>query len=918
VNSIHEQSNPISIKKEGGKLNPRICLIREGKLIGKIVVLAGLFLLISAQPIWAGTAGKIAGVVNDAESRAPLPGAAVMIQGTSIGTSTDEDGEYFILNVPVGTYTVEASLIGYQKVIQTKVTVLLDLTTPLDFQLVSSPIELKKGVTVVASRPLIQKDLTSSTDMVIREQLNYLPNAVGVQPVISNMAGTVVDDQGLLHVRGGRDATVSYFLDDIYIQDPLVGQPGTRIPPEALEELNLTTGGFTAEYGEALSGVVTAITREGGSAFSGKIKAYDGLIHPYQARAGEYARLRRNKNHSLVVNLGGPLTFRKNDKATFFVLAEKIWNDGYLPHNEREITTGTGKISLRPVNQFKLILTGNYYARELLRYQHRDVNGISYDFNLDGLGKIQNKSYSFGAKTSYATSKSTFLSVKLSHFYTDIKLAPEHLFDVYWDQWPGYAEDSSGVYVGTIDDENYNVAEEYFYTGYTSAPDYYPRYHYRRAKYTSLGFDLVSQVDKRNQIKLGGVYRANRLKWDDKQFFNVRPYGEKYEVDPNYAAVYVQDKLELKEIIVNAGLRLDYLDADIDYWNDPVAKEKKVHTKAKTQLSPRLGISHPISERTVIHFSYGYYFQVPPFQHMFTNLQADLTTGLPVVGNPNMEAEKSIAYELGVNHALTDDITMKATTYYKDLHNLSSTREVVYSGGAYTQFVNADYGTVKGLDLIITKRPDQGNLSGTINYSYMIAKGNASDAYEGYYDYFTQGTNAPVWPVREYPLAFDQRHTLTVDLDYRVPRDWRGNFAGLSLPGAWGLNVLTKYGSGMPYTKTDDQGNRLGALNEGRMPATYRVDLKFNKDFYLFPEKQVYLSFFTEVVNLFDRRNVLRVYSNTGKPDDDGYHYELTLDPDGDGPLTAEDVNRYYRLLAKDPQNYDAPRTVRWGIEFVF
>jgi len=303
---------------------------------------------------------------------------------------------------------------------------------------------------------------------------------------------------------------------------------------------------------------------------------------------------------------------------------------------------------------------------------------------------------------------------------------------------------------------------------------------------------------------------------------------------------------------------------------------------------------------------------------MFTNLQADLTTGYPLVGNPDMEAERSIAYELGINHALTDDITMKMATYYKDLTNLTSTREVVYSGGSYTQFVNADYGTVKGVDLILTKRPDHKNLSGTINYSYMIAKGNASTPYEGYYDYFTEGTNAPVWPVREYPLAFDQRHTFTMNLDYRVPRDWRGNFLGFTLPGAWGLNVLAKYGSGMPYTKTDNQGNRLGALNEGRMPATYRVDLKFNKDFYLFKEKQTHLSFFTELVNLFDRRNTLHVYSNTGKPNDDAYHYELTADPDGDGPLTAEDVNRYYRLLAKDPQNYDAPRTVRWGIEFIF
>ncbi|MGB2988566.1 MAG: TonB-dependent receptor [Candidatus Zixiibacteriota bacterium] len=891
---------------------------RGFSLGARVILGTGLLFLLLSQFAWAGTAGKIAGVVRDSEGGQPLPGATVMIKGTSIGTSTDEDGEYFILNVPVGTYVVEASLIGYQTIIQTQVTVLLDLTTPLDFGLSSTPIELKKGVTVVASRPLIQKDLTSSTDFVIREQLDYLPNTAGIQSVIANMAGTVVDEYGDLHVRGGREATVSYFLDDIYVQDPLVGRAGTRISPEALEELRLTTGGFTAEYGEALSGVVSAITREGGPLFAGKIKAYDGLVHSYDVNAGEYQKLKRNNNHCLILNLGGPLTFSQSDAATFFFSGEKIWSDGYLPHNKRELLTGTGKISLRPTNNLKLVLSGNYYTRELLRYEHRDVNGISYDFNLDGLGKIRNKSYSIGARTSYATSKSTFLTVKLSHFYTDIKLAPEHLFDLYWNQWPGYLEDSSGVFIGTIDDDNYNPAEEHFYTGFTAAPDFFPRYHYRGAKYTSLGFDIMSQVDKHNQIKLGGEYRINRLKWDDKQFFNVRPYGEKYEVDPHYAAVYLQDKIELKEIIVNAGLRLDYLDADIDYWNDPVTKERKIHTKPKAQLSPRLGISHPISERTVIHFSYGYYFQVPPYQYMFTNLQADLTTGYPLVGNADMEAEKSIAYELGVNHALADDITMKVTTYYKDLTNLASTREVVYAGGSYTQFVNADYGTVKGVDVILTKRPGHKNLSGTINYSYMIAKGNASTAYEGYYDYFTEGTNAPVWPVREYPLAFDQRHTLTMDVDYRVPRDWRGNFAGLTLPGAWGLNVLAKYGSGMPYTKTDDQGNRLGALNGGRMLATYRVDLKFNKDFYLFREKETRLSFFTEVVNLFDRRNILHVYSNTGKPDDDGYHYELTVDPDGDGPLTAEDVNRYYRLLAEDPQNYDAPRTVRWGIEFIF
>ncbi|HEX7402232.1 MAG TPA: TonB-dependent receptor, partial [candidate division Zixibacteria bacterium] len=646
------------------------------KFIGTVILITSLFFLLGEESTLAGTAGKIAGVVRDTESGVPLPGASIMLKETSIGTSADEDGEYFILNVPVGTYTVEASLIGYQTVTQIEVTVLLDLTTPLDFAMSSTPVELKNGVTVVATRPLIQKDLTSSTDMVIRDQLDYLPNTVGIQSVISNMAGTVVDDNGLLHVRGGRAATVSYFLDDIYIQDPLVGYAGTRIPTEALEELNLTTGGFTAEYGEALSGVVSAITQEGRSVFAGKVKAYDGLTRSYDVEKGEFENLKRNHNHSLVINLGGPLTFKQNDRATFFFSGEKIWDDGYLPHNRREMTTGTGKINLRPTNDLKVILSGNYYTRDLLRYQHRDVNQISYDFNLNGLGKVRNKSYSFGTKVTYPPSKNTSFTLKLNHFYTDIKQAPQQLFDLYWNQWPGYQEDSSGVYTGTIDDYNYNPAQEYYYTGFTLAPDYYPVYHYRRTAYTSLGFDIINQMDKHNQIKVGGEYRFNRLKWDDKQFFNVRPYGEKYEVNPNYAAFYLQDKMEFKDVIVNAGLRLDYLDADIDYWNDPVTKEYKIHTRAKTQLSPRLGISHPISDQTVIHFSYGYYFQVPPYQYMFTNLQADLSTGYPLVGDPDMEAEKSVSYELGINQVLSHDITLKITTYYKDLTNLASTREV--------------------------------------------------------------------------------------------------------------------------------------------------------------------------------------------------------------------------------------------------
>ena len=122
----------------------------------------------------------------------------------------------------------------------------------------------------------------------------------------------------------------------------------------------------------------------------------------------------------------------------------------------------------------------------------------------------------------------------------------------------------------------------------------------------------------------------------------------------------------------------------------------------------------------------------------------------------------------------------------------------------------------------------------------------------------------------------------------------------------------------MPYTKTDIEGNRMGLPNEARMPANYTFDLKFNKDFHLNTAGDMFLSMFVEVENLFDRRNVINVYSNTGEPDDDGTDLTATQDPDGSGPLTAEDKNAMYRLLAADPQNYDQPRQIRWGLEFIF
>ncbi len=878
-----------------------------------LVTLMPLILLLWCAPVMASTTGKIAGIVTNSETGDPLQGATIRVEGTRIATEADSDGEFYIINLPVGVYTVSVSMMGYGTMILKDVRVLMDLTTPLEFILNSNPVNMGKSVTVVATRPLILRDKTSSGSIVTRDEIAYLANARNITTVMSNMSGTVVDADSSLHVRGGRKGSVNYFFDGFSIQDPFTGDMGMRIVPDVLEELSLTSGGLAPEYGEALSGVVNAITREGGENFRGRVKVYEGATDKYDVTRGVYSGLTRTNNRQVMMDLSGPVTRIGDRMMNFFTAVEYLKNGGYLPHSESNLFSGVGKLVMFPASNFKLTLNGSYYKRDRQRYVHRDVNSISYDFNLDGLGKIENEAYLFGFTGNYTKSSKTVISVSANQFKTSLRQAPEQLFDLHYTEWPGYSVDSLGLYNGTIDDSNYNRSMDYLGIGFTSGNDYYPYYLERIAKYNGGKFSILSQLDKSNQIKFGGDLRRFDLSWDNRQFFNEQPYGETYSYNPWFGAGYLQDKLELNDMVVNIGLRLDYFYADVEYWHNPISKDYRKSTSPKVQWSPRLGISHPVSESAVLHFNYGYLFQPPQANLLYTNLTGRLDTGYPLIGNPNLDPEKTVYFELGWTQVINDGLRLNVTTYYKDIKNMIGAREVVDEDlNHYTVFTNSDYGSCKGFDFSLNSL-NHGFFNWSVNYSYMIARGNASDPYEWYYDYYTvQGDERPPVPSREYPLSYDQRHNLTAVTDFRVARGEKKEVLGWTIPDAWGVNLLGRYGSGLAFTKTDVAGYRLGTLNGERMPYTLRFDLRFNKNFYFSKEARNFLSFFIEVENLFDRRNVVNVYTSTGEADDDARIALNVNSPDYEQEVLL------YDLLAKDPQNYDHPRQVRMGMEFNF
>ena len=207
-------------------------------------------LLLTIQFAFSGTTGKLSGKVTSKETGDPLIGANVMIDGTLLGAATDLDGNYYILQVPPGTYSVRFTMIGYQTLVMNDVRVRLDLTTTIDGSLNESVVGLEE-VVVQAERPMIQTDVTYSQANISSEEVEMLP-VEEFEDVLALQAGVVVTG-GEIHVRGGRGGEISYMVDGITVTDPYNSGIAVEIENNAIQELQFISGTFNAEYGQALS-----------------------------------------------------------------------------------------------------------------------------------------------------------------------------------------------------------------------------------------------------------------------------------------------------------------------------------------------------------------------------------------------------------------------------------------------------------------------------------------------------------------------------------------------------------------------------------------------------------------------------------------------------------------------------------------
>ena len=919
---------------------------------------ACVLLFVMAQIALGGTTGKIAGRIVDAATGEFLPGANVTIEGTQFGATSNVDGNYFILNIPPGVYSLRVSHVGYIAKVVRNVRVIVDMTTTLDFTISTREIQADE-VIVSATRPAIQADRTSTKHTIESEMINALP-VDDFRQVVQVQAGVNGS-----HFRGGRFNESLFLVDGVQIKSPVNGYTGytggfsTDIPQISVDEIQVSTGGFEAEYGNAQSGVINTITREPKAKFAGRLRArtsdfpwakIEYVPNEYGSGLPDWKTFEGYLS-SPYADLGG-------FKVGMVASGDISWQTrSFLTHESFFSESYQGKI-LANLGNAKIVLSGllanstsnSYYHRYsrygplgqgylydnynrgtgpasdplLERYFFVDnpvgtppaviknvtdsilYNGVLYgrvvDIYQSGMQEHisvpRNNSFNIGLAWTQTLNAHSFLDVKISQFADRFREVVRDADDRNKDgntetdlQW----QDNNSNTYPTSGYKDRQFLESYWY--YTGDEGWYFD---QIARTYAMRADYSNQLSNTNLLKTGFEFNYSSGNVEKVTFESVttRRY-DMWSEDLYDIAVYVQDKIEVRDgFILNAGLRLDYFNpngfgdpvlfpADPTDLADPIRRANLTDAdkvKARWQVSPRIGISHPITERDKIHFYYGHFFQRPDFRYLYENVNLDFRFSTNVdIGNPRLSPEKTVSYEVGWEHLFSDFIRFNATGYYKDITNLvvAADYSVVGASESYQVYSNQDYANVRGVELTLESVGPL-PISGMINYTYAFANGRSSSVFKG---------NTEVIPRRLDPLDWDVRHRFNANIilrSYGAIEDWLGEAE---------LTFLVTVRSGYPYTtNTRDVFPLFTLRNDGRLPWYKNVDMRLRKTWLL---SGIRLSLLGEVLNLFDWRNVsyiaggregIATYEETGNPK---------------GPYG-------------DPQTYTRPRVYRLGFEIQF
>jgi outer membrane receptor for ferrienterochelin and colicin len=969
-----------------------------------------VLVLMVLSPVLLLAAGKIRGKVVDKGTGEPLVGANVVVVGTSMGAATNIAGEFIILNVPPGTYTMRSSYVGYQTITISNIRVNNELSTDASFQLPSEGVTVQT-VEIVAERPLINKSATNAVRIIDAEFFEKLP-ARGTNAAIVIQPG-VVSFGGNIYIRGGRPDEVGYMVEGVTATDVVNGGNAVYTSAEAVEQLQVQAGGFSAEFGNANAGLVQSQLRIG---------------NPEQWRANVLMETdnytKQNKEalggnsfgySDFTASAGGPLLGKKlrvfgSMQNTFFrdpnvatreayQLSNYITDEILTPaHPVKNAATGhaaSDTIALMDVganaiggmdnrwaftgtmlfdlNNLQIKASGSYSTQRT-----RTSTYYTEQFNTSRLPLNLYKNGFANVKLSYIFSQSTFLEVTGSYFANSYKTEDPDFEDNLF----MYGDTTANKALGyKLYSEGVNYSRYTFFNGAGPALSQPGRqiagYAKNKTSYVGGRLDFTSQV-KVHELKFGGEFQrytirrynpAGVIGWaqtalqapnqaelenllnkssgvgsdligydilgnqldDDVVVDNaVRYFGPRH---PVFAAIYGQDRIEFSDVILNLGLRWDYIDPNSVDTEDPgnlafnaedyILSQYYRNTPKTSQISPRIGFSFPVTDRTVFHAQYGKFIQQTRLNDSYrgaAQISGNIKSGLWNSGANGwgLLPTRTTQYELGFTQMVSDNASFDITAFYKDIRDQIQFVLVAPTGGEapiYSSLANADFSTSKGIEMKFTLRRTN-RIQAQVNYTFMDSRSTATN----------QGSSNGIWqlglgpnalPKYVMPTDFDFTHKGAILLDYRFAK----NDGGPILQ-QLGLNLMLNFNSGHAFTRlvADQRGpaptdarfrDALEPPGSSSTPWFFQLDGRIDKTVAIGP---LDVNFYIYVVNLLGTDNPTGAFFRTGDTKDDGWFSTAAGQTDAAslGPKFVEMYQKVY--LGLNSGNFGPPRQFRFGL----
>ena len=969
------------------------------------------------------SSGKIAGTVLNEEG-APLGGANVIIEETSYGSASDENGKYYILDVPVGTHTVRVDYIGYKSVTVKNVKVSESLTTTLNLSMEVSALE-GEVVEIVADRPIINRSATNTTRLIDKDVIKN-GSVRGVSNIVALQTGAVAVGGGL-YVRGSRSGDMAYYVDGVYTVNPFtLGNTGT-VSNNAMEQISFQSGGFDAQFGNSNGGVVNTTTRTGGDKTSMGVE--------YVSDLGGAASTDKDELHSygynlMSFNVGGPL----GSSLKYFGSYEKISMDDASPSTSYYPTmhraTGDSAFGAAAEALGGLINdvnnpdwhsvawdgdtaadTATVYSQYKRLYGAKENAGLTRDAitgnlvydskafsvkvgtaitNKDSRGDLgesllnsqgdypysytllnanntpwyESKTQSMYANFTIRLGSTSFAKVNLSSYNfareygdhrhkanvldygDDTVTGNEELIAVGRNPLPiedfAYFSNYGGVYneyrindigyVGARADYLNQMGDHEIKTGFEWRKHTIRNYTLSQPMELADGYDKAA-ASGQSTSDADWLYTLYRNAYTDNIGYDMQgSTSDSYDEttgatapgEPVILGAYIQDKMELDDLVLNIGLRYDSFDFGSEApesWTDIHLKNGRIDHAASgyskvdayTYVSPRVGVAFPVTDKTVLHAQYGKFVQHPILNRLYlsdSEFAANLTQGnMTVSPNGSLKPERTTQYEIGFAQQIGGFAAIDITGYYKEVRDYTMMANHVGSkvDGAefsWSQYMNGDYGVIKGLSAALKMRRMRGVLI-DVNYTMQWANGTGSNPATN----FNIAWIGDDYPTAVNPLDFDQRHTGSVMVDYQA-----GKLFGLF---NLGVNALYQVGSGAAYTPSEMQSAVFGrgwyrptaGVNSAYKPWTSTMDLRINFSDFAGTGVSAYIL----VLNVLNTENVNSVYEGTGNAGEDGWLESAEGQVWSKGnPLGAT----FYEDRLKNPSRWQNPRMVRFGLSY--